>query len=378
MAEQSLSADDVKRLLQDPSVSNRTMTAEKLAQQFDEDALGPKERRLAEDIFRLLAKDVEVQVREALSANLKDNPFVPHDIAVTLAGDVDAVSLPMIEFSKVLDDKDLIDIVRSQGESKQSAVARREDVSEAVSEAIVDVGDEDVVATLVENKGAQITDASFEKVVDKYGDSERVQRPLVGRPRLPVTVAEKLVTRVSESLREHLVARHELPPDVAADLILQSREKATITLSRESSEAEVERLIGQLAQYGRLTPSIILRALCMGDLKFFEYALARQSGIPVVNARMLVHDSGQLGFQGIYRKAGLPDKFFPAMRAAVAVAGETDYDGRENDRARYSRRMIERILTQYGDLGVVFENDDLDYLMSKMNQLPGDITNRVA
>ena len=34
--------------------------------------------------------------------------------------------------------------------------------------------------------------------------------------------------------------------------------------------------------------------------------------------------------------------------------------------------MIERILTQYGDLGVEFESDDLEYLLAKMAQLADD------
>ncbi len=67
-----------------------------------------------------------------------------------------------------------------------------------------------------------------------------------------------------------------------------------------------------------------------------------------------------------------------AARAAVDVARETDYDGGENDRERYSRRMIERILTQYGDLGVEFDSDDLEYLLTKMNELPGDIVDAAA
>ncbi|GEO82769.1 DUF2336 domain-containing protein [Pararhodospirillum oryzae] len=374
MADTRLTADDVTRLLSDPSSSNRAETAGKLARQFEGGALTAAERRMAEDIFRLFAKDVEVQVRQALASNLKETPLIPHDLARVLAGDVDEVALPILEYSSVLNDQDLLEIVRSHANTKMEAIARRKEVSEEVSGALVETGGEEVVATLISNVGAQMSDASLERAIDRFGDSERVQLPMVQRPRLPATVAEKLVDKVSENLRAALVSRHDINPDLAANLILAGREKATLTYAITSSEEEVERLIVQLADRQRLTPSIILRALCMGDLKFFEYALAHRSGIPVVNARMLIHDSGDLGFQGIYRKAGLPDPFYPAMLAAVTVAQEMDYDGRENDRPRYARRMIERILTQYGDLGVNFENDDLDYLVAKMGQLPSDIT----
>ena len=141
-------------------------------------------------------------------------------------------------------------------------------------------------------------------------------------------------------------------------------------VSTDSTEEDVERLVNQLYANGRLTPSIVLRALCMGDMKFFEYAMARRVGIPVLNARMLIHDSGVLGLDGLYGKSGMPRSLYPAVKAALAVAREMDYDGEEGDRERYARRMLERVLTQYGDLGVEFDTDDLEYLLAKMNDLP--------
>ena len=112
----------------------------------------------------------------------------------------------------------------------------------------------------------------------------------------------------------------------------------------------------------------------MGDLAFFEAGIAKLAEISNVNARKLIHDDGGLGLRALCEKAGLPRNYLPAIRAAVEVTRETQYDGGEHDRERYSRRMIERILTQYGDLGVDFEADDLDYLLRKMDELPIDPT----
>lgn len=370
MAEVKLTADDVRRLLDNPSGEVRADTAGKLARQFEEAGLSESERKLAEDIFRLMVRDAEVRVREALATNLKENPLVPHDVAVALARDVDAVALPMLEFSQVLSPADLIGIVRSHDPAKQQAVARRREVQAEVADALVEEGDADVAATLAANSGAVLSDESLLKMVDRFGDDARVQVPLVHRAHLPVTVSERLVHRVSEHLKDYILRHHELPGDMAADLVLQSRERATITLSSESTEDEVEALVRQMADNGRLTPSIILRAICMGDLKFFEYALAVKAGLTVLNARQLIHDAGPLGLKGLYDKAALPHGFYPAMRAAVDVVHETDFDGRDNDRERYSRRVLERVLTQYGDLGVEFERGDLEYLLAKMGQMP--------
>jgi uncharacterized protein (DUF2336 family) len=375
MAHKILSQEDVNKLLADPSAETRAETAAKIAQDFDTDRLSAEEREMAREIFRIMAKDAEVRVREALSRNLKENPAVPHEVAKALAQDVDSVALPILQFSDVLTDEDLIEIVRSQGASKQVAIAKRSTVSETVSTALVDTGDEDVVTNLVANEGAEITEQSLQKVVEDFGDNEAMQDAMVRRPRLPVTVAERLVTMVSEGLKGELVKRHELPASLATDLVLQSRERATINLSTESDEDELEQLVRQMHERGRLTPSIILRALCMGDLRFFEASVAELARAPVVNARTLIHDSGDLGLRAVFDKAGLPASQFPAVRAASDVARETEYDGGENDRERYSRRMIERILTQYGDLGVEFDSDDLEYLLTKMGQLPPDTLN---
>lgn len=373
MAKPSLSHDDVQRLLSDPSGEARAKTAAKIAQDFGSGLLSTSERKLAEDIVRIMVKDAEVRVREALAHNLKQNSALPRDVAVTLAKDVDSVALPVIQFATVLTDADLIEIVRSQPANRQVAVARRGQVSEAVSDALVETGKEDVVAALVANDEAKIGESTLHKVVDRFGGKESIQGAMVGRTHIPVTIAERLVTMVSENLREQLVRKHELPTGLATDLVLQSRERATIRLSTESSQDEVEQLVRQLKANGRLTPSIVLRAVCMGDLSFFETALGELAGIPVVNARNLIHDGGPLGLKAIYDRAKLPAAYYTAARAAVDVARETDYDGGENDRERYSRRMIERILTQYGDLGVDFASDDLEYLLNKMGQLPSSL-----
>ena len=345
-----------------------------MAKSFDE-GLDEAERNIAEEIFRLMVKDAEVRVREALADSLKDNATIPHDVALAMAADVDSVSLPIIQFSDVLTDDDLLSIIAENDESKQIAVAGRPSVSEQISTALVDTENEAVVTALVSNDGAEISRASFDKVVDTLGDSERIQTALVQRSKMPVAIAERLLTMVSENLRVELTARHEMPGGMADFLILQSREKATIGLSQDSDAADVGVLVKQLHESGRLTSSIILRALCVGDLRFFEAAISVLSGVPLVSARKLIHDPGNLGLHRIYSAAGLPEAQYIAAKAAIQAVEELEYDGANDsheDRQRFSRRLIEMVLTQYDELGVEFESDDLDHLITKIDGLPPD------
>jgi uncharacterized protein (DUF2336 family) len=234
-------------------------------------------------------------------------------------------------------------------------------------------GDRKVVATLAANQGAELREPTLARMVDHYSSSdEEIGQALANRNDLPVTVLEQLMTHVSEKIRAHLLARPDMSPETASALLVQARELAVLGLTQASGE--VGELVDHLAGHGRLTSSIILRAVCMGDLVFFEAGIARLAGIGIENARTLIHDKGKRGFPALYRKAGLPMSLFNAMSVAIDVAADMEYDGRPGDRERFSRRMIERILTRYGEDGIEFKNDDLDYLLARISQLPPSIT----
>jgi uncharacterized protein (DUF2336 family) len=360
-----LNKEDIARLLADPSAKTRADVATKIGAQLSEKELSESELKLSEDIVRHLARDIAVQVRASLAQSVKKAKKLPHDVAMKLAQDVAEVSLPVLEFSTVLNDKDLVEIIQAAPAEKQEAIARREEVSESVSEALVDKGGEKAVNTLLENKSAQIGAKAFDKVVNKFPVSEKIQASLVLRDRLPLAVAEKLVAHVSEALREQLVARHELSRDVLADVIMQGREQATVNLLGGTRGQDVENLVQQMKQNGRLTPSLIIRALCMGDISFFEVSMAALSDIPPANARVLVHDRGPLGLKSLYDKTSLPPGMYPIIRVALQVVRETPFDGGTHDRERYRARVIERILTQYED----FNPEDLNYLLDKLSDL---------
>lgn len=358
-----LSKNDVNKLLSDPSAGNRAETARRVAEQFSAGALAAGERELMEDIFRIMVKDAEVQVRTALSQSLKDSVDIPRELALTLAGDVAEVALPIIEFSDVLSEADLLKIVTEQDAEHQQAVARRSRLSERLSDALAESGNEDVVAALVANEGAAISEATMGRVLDHYGSSKRVSEPLALRRELPLTVAERLVNLVSEKIRDHLMAHNEMSPDVATDLFLLAREKATVGLLQPDSRLrDVVELVDQLHRNERLTPSLVLRALCMGDVTFFEAALARLADVPVANAFKLIHDPGHRGLAALFDKCGLPPKMLPVCIAALEVAGELKLSGGD-DRERFRQIMIEQVITRFEDN---FDPENLDYFITKL------------
>lgn len=361
----SLSQADVARLLAEPSASVRAEVADKLAREIDSTSLTATELSLAHDIVRLMARDVELAVRRSLSESLRRARHLPHDVAVRLANDVEAVALPILSDSPVLTDADLMEIVHQGSSEKQQAVAARESVSEQVADALTTSGSEAAVGNLMANAGARIGEASLRTAIDRFAGSARVKASMVHRANLPAAIAERLVVMVSDNLQSYLVRHHELPLSLATDLVLQSRDRATLHFSLGSSEQELERLVRQMHRNQRLTPLLVLRALCLGDLPFFEMAMAIMAHIPVDNARILIHDAGLKGLTSLYEKAGMPPRLLPAVRVAVDVVRGTEFDGGERDRERYRSRVITRILTQFEDL----PQEDMDYLVDKLGDV---------
>lgn len=361
----NLDSSDVARLLSEPTAENRAVAATKVSEQFSAGNLSDEERKIAEEIFKIMVKDAEVRVREALSESLKSSDNIPHDVAVTLANDVKEVSMPMLEFSEVLTDEDLVEIIKSQDSDAQQAIASRSNVSANLADTIVEnTSDAEVVATLMKNDGAELQENTMDKVLDKYGEDERVNVPMAQRAQLPLKVTERLVNLVSEQVRDHLVTHHEMSSDMVMDLFFNARERATANLIHDGTKAEMDfsDFVEQLHSNGRLTETLIFRALCLGDVIFFEAALAKLADIPIGNAYQLIHDRGDLGLKAIYEKCEFSPDFLPVIKVALDVAKEMTSTASE-DQKRYKSRMVERILTQCEN---TVDADSFEYFLNQI------------
>ena len=310
-----------------------------------------------------MVKGVDVRVRKALADSLASNPDVPHDVALALAGDVAEVALPIIENSIVLTDEDLVEIIQTKGVDEQMAVANRSHVGEMVADALVETEVEDVVAVLVANDGAVLSENTMGKVLDDFGDSEKVNAPQASSRTVPSGVADSRVSLVAGRVKDHMVSHDEVSPEMAADLLLDCRERATISLLEPGAGSpDVMALVEQLHKNGRLTSSIIMRALCVGDTTFFEAALAMRANVPVANAYKLVYDKGDLGLEQLFEKADIPPSMLFMTRTALEVAAEMTVTSGD-DREHFKQVMIERVLTTCED---DFDSDNLDYFIGKL------------
>ncbi len=359
-----LTQQDIHRLMKGESPEQRASVAHRLCRRIGLDVLSDREKEFAREIITILANDAADLVRRTLAVTLRSSPILPRQIALKLARDIEAVAIPILQESPVFTEEDLVELVLSVTAAKQAAIAGRDGLSITVSEVISEHGAVEAVRALAENQSAEWSDKAYGDALARFGADEVVQAGLIRRDFIPVHIAEKMVSLVSGSLFDMLVNRHELPAQLAIDLASSARERATIDLVEQAGRShDLPRFVSQLNLNGRLTHSLIMRALCCGQMPFVEHALSELSGVAHQRVWLMIHDAGPLGLQAVFDHAGLPRKMLAAFKAAVNVYHETEHDGGPNDRARFRARMIERVLTQFQAI----PKDDLDYLLDKLD-----------
>lgn len=375
-----LDLNDVQKLQQDPSSETRLEIAHKVCTIYNDREnlrynLSASEIKLSEEVLRLLARDAEHRVRMLLAQQLKENSYIPHDIALKLAHDLEDVAAPMLEFSMVLTEYDLMEIIKSTHEAFiHQAIARRESVSSNLSHDLLYTRQEQTINTLLSNEGAYIDARDLEWVAAQFRQCDDIMQALVMRGDLPLTLAERMVSLVSDVLRQKLVAHYGLSMRAAEDLAQGTREWALLELVGVRRESySLTELIDTLFKQKKLSSSLVLRALCLGDLDFFTAALAKRARISPENAEKLIFDISGLGFQALYAQARMPHSLAQAVALILKLAMDMA-TGRSSgksgghwlDASEFRTCMIEKILEGGYDSSV----SNMGYFIAIMNNPP--------
>ena len=165
-----------------------------------------------------------------------------------------------------------------------------------------------------------------------------------------------------------------MEPGTALEIALAA-ERATVDLVDQAGRtADVRGFVSHLSATGRLTPSLLLRAMAHGHMNFFEWGVSELAGVPHHRTWLMIHDAGPLGLKAIYERAGLPARLFGAFRAAVDTFHAMEFDGGCRDLERFQEQMLERFLTQPQSAS----REDVDYLIDKMDQVARDVRGDVG
>lgn len=276
------------QLAEQPSSEARRAVLEGVSELFMADGMRLSEREtgLAGDILSRISDEVEQDLRAEMAERFADAPHAPHDLIRKLANDVFDVAAPVLMRSGVLTDADLIEIVANRGQSHRLAVANRPEVSEAVSEALVEVGDDEVLETLVRNEGASISRGTMSRIVARSKETESLQRPLAMRRDMPAEFLHEMLHWVGDAIKRVIASRADVDEATLNRIIAKS--EATLVSGAFAGERELsaaKREIVRLARQGKLTPDSLSDFLRQKDIPKFIVALARMIDVDAETAR---------------------------------------------------------------------------------------------
>ncbi len=352
---------DIQRLVHDPSVKVRSELVEKLCRGLGDHDFYGREKDVAHEILRLLLRDTARKVRETLAKGICHQHHIPRDIVLALADDEDSVAEHVLEHSPVLDEDTLIAIVQSTAQiQKLHAIARRGSISAALSDALCKCGDSGLSKTLIENRSAAIGNETLDYVIEEYHHDQSILEALVYRGGLPYQYAETLFHLVSDHLKKDLTRRYRLHRKKADDISRNAREVSVLAfLSPWMGQQDIQDLITHMHRNKRLTDSVIIRALCSGNIRFFETAMAKRCNISLSNTKVLLLDPGGKGFDALYDHCGMPESFREALRALFQLALEQTRFGQYHQ-ANFPHRLVDRIVQEGYDKTI----ENMPYLLS--------------
>ena len=292
-----------------------------------------KVRQSTHDTLRLLARDQIAAVRQALAETLKDIAHAPADVINMLARDTEsAVAAPILQFSPVLSDDDLIEIIRSgPAAGGLNAIARRGKVGEKVSDALAATNDASAIADLLGNHGAQLREETLDRLIDQAGDEMLWQTPLATRPRLSPAAATKLAQVLADNVLEMFSQRTDLDAKTLSAVKSAVHQRlggggsgqvwtqAPTGSTDGASDIFPFELINGMHAAGRLNAAAVTKALQSNDIPFALGSLKVLAGVDIKIVRRIMAEKNPKAVVALAWKAGLPMKTAVLIQQRLAV-----------------------------------------------------------
>jgi len=274
-----------------------------------------KLRDLTLETLECLAQDQLPRVRQMLAEEIKSLDCVPKHIIDKLARDVEIVSAPILEYSPLLSDSDLIDIVTTaQARHALTAIAKRQPLSEDVSGAIADALDIPAVATLLANSHAKIRQQTFDKIVDHAEKIRDWHEPLVLRNDLSQRAVKRIASFVSASLIEQLSATHKL--DGQTQTFLRKQMKERLAAEEPGNEDADNAPVSEVqARYraGKLDDGYVIEAAQDGQREIVVAGLSLLSDVSADMVHRIFQSASAKAVTALVWRAGL------SMRVAFKI-----------------------------------------------------------
>lgn len=353
---------EIVALAKDPTPSGRRRLASCFGDAFFIHAAGfsPSEKTIALEIMAALLRSAEIEIRKELAQRFASEAAIPRSLAVGLANDVIEVARPILLYSPVLQESDLVGVIEHKGTAHRMAIANRPHVTSRVTEALVQAREPIVAMTLLNNIAVNLSSSTIKALANEAMEHLEISHALLMRPEITAEVAEHLYWLVSQELRSEIKSRFDINP-VVLDRALQ----ATVTslIERDNDPAHRKTMAERLIVSGAVTPSFLIELLKARGIDLFRELMMTLTGLTADAQDVIFQPYGTEPLALICRALGFNKveaaSFIMLVRDRVAGQNQFDPAGLSDALATFGR------LTE-GDANTVLWQwqSDPSYLLS--------------
>lgn len=318
------------------------------------------------DIFMILAREAERDIRKALSEALARAEWAPPALVAMLALDEIEIARPVIAQSPLLKDTDLLRVLVEATIEHQIEVARRPHISGQIADAIIDRAEPATLTALAGNRTAEVSETALERLIEHSRRIAALRAPLTRHPRLNDFLATQLYQYVGEALRQAIGERFRIDDSklaLAVDAVARRSEprmaeprgieEAVSVIERDEME---RRLVAKLQAGGQLRAGFLIRAVREGRLSLFEHGIAALSGFSLAQVRAAILRPGADALFLLCASVGVDRAVFPAVLDEIRKLSdgwpgdaETGMQGRMSLPPSAAAREFRAMLGHVGD-----------------------------
>jgi uncharacterized protein (DUF2336 family) len=289
---------ELERAIESHDAQRRTAALSSVADLFKSARIqdvNDERLELFDDLFAQLVKDMTTSTLAKLSTDLSHAKVAPVKLVQQLAqNDSIEVAHSILTRSNQVSDETLLQIAKTKGQDHLEALAGRAQVNEAISDLLIERGDDRVIQTVTANVNAKISESGFGSLTERFAGHEKIAVNIAMRQDVPPRVMKALLTRATDTVRALILSSS--PPETKqalSDLLKQCLNPQEIQRSVTRVTAEARRAVIEVKAKGKLKEDALLEYAKKRMFSETVVALALLSAVPaeLVESQMFTERS---------------------------------------------------------------------------------------
>jgi uncharacterized protein (DUF2336 family) len=287
--------EDLESAIASGEIARRAETLRRVTDLFVSGSTQYSDEQVAlfDDVMSRLASEIETSARSTFGRRLAGMPAAPPGVIRKLALD-DAIEVagPILSQCEHLDEATLVEGARTKSQDHLLAISERKLLGEAVTDVLVERGNEAVARSTASNPGAKFSEFGYSALVKRSEDDGELALRVWARSEIPRQHLLRLFADASESVRSKLTNADHRKADLIRDMVARASDQAQAQARETSADYIMARArVRALHNAGKLDENELRTMAEAGNFDETTIALSILCGLPIgVIERAITHD----------------------------------------------------------------------------------------